>query len=102
MAASTSSPIAQLLPAERFFRLSLFLLLLTAILTLIGTGKIDLFTSLIATFALLYRARRWWYGHQPELTSRAATYLVFRFLIFFPTISFLLPACLLSHPPIPH
>ena len=51
MAASTSPPIAQLLPAERFFRVSLFLLLFTAILTLIGTGKIDLFTSLIATAA---------------------------------------------------
>ena len=28
--------------------------------TLIGTGKIDLFTSVLATIGLLYRARRWW------------------------------------------
>ena len=84
MAASTSPPIAQLLPAERFFRVSLFLLLFTAILTLIGTGKIDLFTSLIATAAVLFRARRWWYGHEPELTSRSATFMVLCYLLFFP------------------
>ena len=58
MAARTSPSIVQPLPAERFFRVSLFLLLLTAILTLVGTGKIDLFTSIVATFALLYRVRR--------------------------------------------
>ncbi len=101
MAASTSPPIAQLLPAERFFRLSLFLLLLTAILTLIGTGKIDLFTSLIATFALLYRARRWWYGHQPELTSRAATFMVLCYLIFFPIDMFFVSRSLAANSPNP-
>ena len=101
MAASTSPPIAQPLPAERFSRLSLFLLLLTAILTLIGTGKIDLFTSLIATFALLYRARRWWYGHQPELTSRAATFLVLCYLIFFPIDMFFVSRSLAANSPNP-
>jgi transglutaminase-like putative cysteine protease len=101
MAASTSPPIAQLLPAERFFRLSLFLLLLTAILTLIGTGKIDLFTSLIATFALLYRARRWWYGHQPELTSRAAIFMVLCYLIFFPIDMFFVSRSLAANSPNP-
>jgi transglutaminase-like putative cysteine protease len=101
MAASTSPPIAQLLPAERFFRLSLFLLLLTAILTLIGTGKIDLFTSLIATFALLYRARRWWYGHQPELTSRAATFMVLCYLVFFPIDMFFVSRSLAANSPNP-
>src|SRR5438477_12162910 len=84
MAASTPLPVAQFLPAERFFRVSLFLLLLTAILTLIGTGKIDLFTSILATIALLYRAHRWWYGHEPELTARSATLLVLCYLLFFP------------------
>ena len=52
LAASTPLPVAQFPPAERFFRVSLFLLLLTAILTLIGTGKIDLFTSILATIGL--------------------------------------------------
>jgi protein-glutamine gamma-glutamyltransferase len=101
MAASTSPPIAQPLPAERFFRVSLFLLLLTAILTLIGTGKIDLFTSLIATTALLFRARRWWYGHQPELTSRSATFMVLCYLIFFPIDMFFVSRSLAANSPNP-
>jgi protein-glutamine gamma-glutamyltransferase len=101
MAARTSPAIAQLLPAERFFRISLFLLLLTAVLTLIGTGKIDLFTSLIATFALLYRARRWWYGHQPELTSRTATFMVLCYLIFFPIDMFFVSRSLAANSPNP-
>ena len=101
MAAGTSPPIAQLLPAERFFRVSLFLLLLTAILTLIGTGKIDLFTSLIATTAVLFRARRWWYGHQPELTSRAATFMVLCYLVFFPIDMFFVSRSLAANSPNP-
>src|SRR5258705_4691934 len=101
MAANTSRPIAQLLPAERFFRVSLFLLLFTAILTLIGTGKIDLFTSLIATTAVLFRARRWWYGHQPELTSRAATFMVLCYLVFFPIDMFFVSRSLAANSPNP-
>src|SRR6266436_1033997 len=101
MAASTSPPIAQLLPAERFSRVSLFLLLFTAILTLIGTGKIDLFTSLIATAAVLFRARRWWYGHQPELTSRSATFMVLCYLLFFPVDMFFVSRSLAANSPNP-
>ena len=101
MAASTSRPIAQLLPAERFFRVSLFLLLFTAILTLIGTGKIDLFTSLFATAAVLFRARRWWYGHQPELTSRAATFMVLCYLLFSPMDMFFISRSLVANSPNP-
>src|SRR5258707_6449976 len=101
MAASTSPAIAQVLPAERFFRVSLFLLLLTAILTLIGTGKIDLFTSLIATAAVLFRARRWWYGHEPELTSRSATFMVLCYLLFFPVDMFFVSRSLAANSPNP-
>ena len=101
MAASTSPPIAQLLPAERFFRVSLFLLLFTAILTLIGTGKIDLFTSLIATAAVLFRARRWWYGHEPELTPRSATLMVLCYLLFFPVDMFFVSRSLAVNSPNP-
>jgi protein-glutamine gamma-glutamyltransferase len=101
MAASTSPPVAQLLPAERFFRVSLFLLLFTAILTLIGTGKIDLFTSLIATAAVLFRARRWWYGHHPELSSRSATFMVLCYLLFFPIDMFFVSRSLAANSPNP-
>jgi transglutaminase-like putative cysteine protease len=101
MAASTPLRIPPALPAERFFRVSLFLLMLTAILTLIGTGKIDLFTSIVATIALLFRARRWWYGYGPELSSRAATLMVLCYLLFFPADIFFLSRTLAANSPNP-
>jgi protein-glutamine gamma-glutamyltransferase len=87
--------------AERFFHVSLFLLLLTAILTLVGTGKIDIFTSLAATLALLYRARRWWHGHPPELKASTATTLVVCYVLFFPVDMFFLSRGLAANSPNP-
>src|SRR5215469_1671129 len=101
MAASSTLPVSPQPPAERFFRISLFLLLLTAILTLIGTGKIDLFTSCLAIGAILYRVRRWWYGHQPELNSRTATLLVLCYLLFFPLDMFFISRTLAVNSPNP-
>jgi transglutaminase-like putative cysteine protease len=101
MAASTSLSLTPQLPAERFFRISLFLLLFTAILTLIGTGKIDVFTSVVAMLALLYRVRRWWYGHEPELKARTATILVLGYLLFFPADMFFLSRSLAANSPNP-
>src|SRR5499427_4333157 len=93
--------VPQQLPAERFFRISLFLLLFTAILALIGTGKIDVFTSVVAMVALLYRVRRWWYGHAPELQARTATILVLGYLLFFPVDMFFLSRGLAANSPNP-
>src|SRR5215510_4375566 len=101
MASSSTFPATPQLPAERFFRVSLFLLLFTAILTLIGTGKIDIFTSVVAMVALLYRARRWWYGHEPELQARTATVLVLGYLLFFPVDMFFLSRGLAANSPNP-
>src|ERR1043166_6450747 len=101
MADSSPLAIAQPLPAERFFRVSLFLLLLTAVLTLVGTGKIDLFTSVVATVALLFRARRWWYGHEPELSSRTATLMVLCYVLFFPVDMFFLSRSFSANSPNP-
>src|SRR5579859_2372473 len=101
MAASASLPIATQLPGERFFLISLFCLLLTSFLTLISTGKIDIFTSVVATLALLYRARRWWYGHEPELRPRTATLLVLCYLLFFPLDMFFLSRSLAANSPNP-
>src|SRR5215470_8867195 len=101
MAASSTLPVSPQLPAERFFRISLFLLLFTAILTLIGTGKVDIFTSAVAMVALLYRVRRWWYGHEPELKSRTATILVLCYLLFFPVDMIFLSRSLAVNSPNP-
>src|SRR4030095_13869267 len=101
MASSSTLPAPPRLPAESFFRVSVFLLLFAAILTLIGTGKIDLFTSVVAMVALLYRVRRWWYGHEPELQARTATILVLCYVLFFPVDMFFLSRSLAATSPNP-
>jgi hypothetical protein len=84
MAASLATPRAPALPAERFFRTSLSLLILTSILTLVSTGKLDAFSSIVGPLAALYKSYRWWHGHPPELSHRAATWFVLVYLVFFP------------------
>lgn len=101
MTTDATIPSAPSLPVERFFRISLFLLLFSAILTIISTGKIDLFTSVVATIAMLYRARRWWFGHEPELSSRVATLLVLCYVLFFPVDIFFLSRTLAANSPNP-
>lgn len=101
MAASTSTLVAPQLPGERFFRISLFGLVLTAILTLISTGKLDIVTSILAPLALLYRAHRWWHGYEPELKARTATFLVLCYVLFFPMDMFFLSRNLAANSPNP-
>ena len=82
--ASTASNPAQPLPAEPFFRVALFLLVLTSALTLVSTGKLDLFTTIVAPLVILYKGFRWWHGHGPELQQSTATRLVLAYLFIFP------------------
>ena len=84
MAAAATAPVAPALPAERFFRASLSLLVLTAILTLASTGKLDLLTSIVAPLVALHKGYRWWNGRPRELSHRAATGLLLAYLAFFP------------------
>jgi protein-glutamine gamma-glutamyltransferase len=83
MASSVSRP-AQELPAEPFFRAALFFLVLTAVLTLVSTGKLDVFTTILAPLAVLYKGFRWWKGYGAELQQATATRAVLAFLIVFP------------------
>jgi len=85
MAASATIP-AKLpaLPAERFFRASLFFLILTSVATLVSTGKLDPLTCVVAPLALLYKGIRLWRGQPPELSQTKATWLVIGYLTFFP------------------
>jgi transglutaminase-like putative cysteine protease len=72
------------LPAERFFQGSLLLLIFSSIVTLIATGKLDGFSCVLATLAMMYKGVRWW-GHKPiELSYRTATILVVSYLSVFP------------------
>ena len=83
MASSVTTP-AQPLPAEHFFRAAVFFLVLTATLTLVSTGKLDLLTTLVAPLAILYKGFRWWRGHGPELKQTTATRLVLAYVFLFP------------------
>jgi transglutaminase-like putative cysteine protease len=84
MAASIVNPGDPALPAERFFRTSLSLLMLTSTVTLVSTGKLDVVTSLVAPLAVLYKGFRWWHGRPAELSHHAATWCVLGYLVFFP------------------
>src|SRR5258707_10914710 len=76
MAASLATPSDAALPAERFFRTSLSLLILTSTVTLVSTGELDVFTSFAAPLIVLYKGFRWWHGRPAELSHRAATFCV--------------------------
>jgi hypothetical protein len=84
MAASITAPSDQALPAERFFRTSLSLLILTSTITLVSTGKLDIVTSFAAPLIVLFKGIRWWNGRPAELSHRTATFCVLAYLAFFP------------------
>jgi|GEM_PF-4227829 len=68
---------AQPLPViQRYFEVSLFLLVATGILALIATGKLDVFTTVAAAVALAYKGWGIARGRGPELTHRNATAFV--------------------------
>ena len=73
------------LPAvQRYFEVSLFLLVATGMLSIVTTGKLDLFSTVITSVALIYKALRIWRGRGPEISSRVATGLVLAYFLFFP------------------
>lgn len=88
--ASASHPDAiasRVVPAsavQRYFEASLFLLVATGSLSIVFTGKLDLFTTIAVPIALGYKAFRLWQRRQPELCSRTATALVLAYFLFFP------------------
>ena len=84
MAASASITSVPTLPAERFFRTSLFLLMATAVASLVSTGKLDLITMIVAPSAVLYKGVRWWRRCPAEIPQRVATRLVVAYLPVFP------------------
>jgi protein-glutamine gamma-glutamyltransferase len=76
---SLSSP-----PAGRFFRASLFLLVLTSVGTLVATGKLDPISTAVAPLAMVFKGFRWWRGKPPEISHGLATWLVVGYLGVFP------------------
>jgi len=83
MASTVATPTSHL-PAERFYRTALFFLVLTSVITLVATGKLDLFTTIAAPVFVLYKGLRWWRGFPVELPQTIATRLVVSYVFFFP------------------
>jgi len=85
------------IPAERFFRASLLLLIFTSVCTLALTGKLDPFTALLAPAAVIYKAFHWWQGRPNEIQNSRATWLVIIYLAFFPLDIFILSRVLVQN-----
>jgi protein-glutamine gamma-glutamyltransferase len=101
MAASSTAPYLPALPAERFFRLSLFFLLFISVATLATTGKLDAFSSVLGIGGMLYKGVRLWASKPVELSARQATYLVIGYLAFFPLDVLLLSRAFVANSPNP-
>lgn len=69
---------------QRYFEVSLFLLVATSVLTLVATRKLDLVPEILAPVALAYKAIRLVRGRGPEISPRIATTLVLAYFLFFP------------------
>lgn len=81
---SAESNPGHLSALRRHFEISLYFLLLTGVLTLVSTGKLDLVTMMVLPAAMLFKGYRWWHGHGPELSNRVATWMTVAYFIFFP------------------
>lgn len=101
MASSAALPAAGPVPAERFFRGSLFFLILTAVGTIASTGKLDLLSSGLAAGAILYKGYRLWCGKPAEISHSAATWLVIAYLLILPVDALLLSPLLTQNSPNP-
>ncbi len=69
---------------QRYFEVSLFLLVSTGIIAIISTGKLDWFSLVVPPIALAYKGIRLWRGRGPELSQRAATWIVLAYFLIFP------------------
>ena len=72
---------------RRHFEISLYFLLLTGVLTLVSTGKLDLVTILVLPAAMLFKGYRWWHGKGPEISNRVGHLADGRLLYFLPVRS---------------
>lgn len=81
-AARISAP--PLSAVQRYFEISLYLLVLTSVMAVVSTGKLDPFSTFAPILALGYKGLRIWHGKGPEFSVRLATWLVLAYFLFFP------------------
>jgi transglutaminase-like putative cysteine protease len=77
----TASPLSAV---QRYFEVSLFLLVAIGMLAVVSTGKLDTVSTVAVPLALGFKGIRMWRGRGPELSARAATGLVLAYFLFFP------------------
>ncbi len=72
------------LPADRFYRTALFFLVLSSVLALVATGKLDAISNIVAPLLILFKGIRWWRGYPPELRQSTATRFVLGYMLIIP------------------
>jgi protein-glutamine gamma-glutamyltransferase len=102
-AAQTGSQSPELpLPAiQRYFEISLFLLVSTGVLAIISTRKLDPVSTFVPPIILFIKGIRLWRGRGPELTARVATGLVLAYFLFFPVDLWILSRAMAADAPNP-
>src|ERR1700733_2609339 len=81
---SPHAPLGPLAAVQRYFEVSLFLLVATGCMAVIITGKLDVVTMVLTPVALAYKGIGIWRERGPELSARVATGLVLAYFLFFP------------------
>jgi protein-glutamine gamma-glutamyltransferase len=82
---SAAHPNAPPLSAvQRYFEISLYLLVSTGVIAVVSTSKLDLFSTVVPVVALGYKGIRLWRGRRSEISVRVATWLVLAYFLFFP------------------
>jgi hypothetical protein len=82
--AETAPVTGDLSALKSHFEISLYYLLLTGVLTLVSTGKLDPVSVFLPLAALLFKGYRLWRGKGQELSHRVATWMTIAYFIFFP------------------
>lgn len=101
-AAPASDPKVRTLPAlERYFEVSLFLLVATGVVAIVSTGKLDPLTTALSWAALIFKGVRIWRNLGPEFPPRLATWLVLGYFLFFPLDIWVLSSNLAAGAPNP-
>jgi transglutaminase-like putative cysteine protease len=83
MASSAASPGTSL-PADRFYRTALFFLVLSSVLALVATGKLDAISNIVAPLLILFKGIRWWRGYPAELRQTTATRFILAYMLIIP------------------
>jgi protein-glutamine gamma-glutamyltransferase len=84
MASSARTIAPPISAVQRYFEVSLFLLVSTGVIAIVSPGKLDWASTFLPPLALGYKGIRLWRERGPELSQRVATWLVLAYFLVFP------------------